>query len=439
MIRIKYIKSVLLIYKLLFIKWFGLKTNKVNQILINHAFGKTYKFPAKAHLDKLLVLKYYVKIIFFEIKVNNVSNSHKVIVDVGFASVQNRKDFIACFTGEVINEHIGLSALRSFPSFFQKLSYLILTLPLALVLFIASLFSNKKINYALLLESIVINENLIEVVENTNTVYFFCIFELESNFYAYSLINSGKKVIKVSADVPLTMWNRNIIASSLVLCCAYQLEEVKAFSSTMEIDELLFWGPEKYHEFKELYSSQVQNKNSNSIGFYSSASWVRRADGDFEASNLFEHEEAIYKVLNRLLDLDQALELTVFLHPREKRGEYAKKSLEHYGDIFKGNRFKIADVTIPSANSFNLVDLAVSVGSTLIYERLYCGFKSVFYQDENEVPIKGSTLSNIWVKNEEAFLKKMKTSLAMSTEEFFKENKIMHYCPKYEKIEGLSR
>jgi len=355
MIVMNYIKSILHIYKLVFIKFLRLKSNKRYSILINHAFIKTYKFPAVAHEDRLVLLKYYIKILLFKIEKQKPLTKDKAIVDVGFASVENRKGFIKCFTGEQIEAYIGLSALRCFPSFFHKISYFILTFPLFLILFSASLFSRERVNLTLLLEVIVVNENLVHMLEKVNDVYFFSIYEIESNFYAYSLINAGKKVFKISAEVPLSYWNKNIIASSLVLCNAYQIEEVIEFSNTIIVDEVLFWGPEKLHLYKELYKDNVLSSHSAAIGFYSSASWVRREEGDFEATNLFEHEEAICKALNLLLDLDQTLELTVFLHPREKRGDFALKSFDHYSQIFKGKKIKLADITVPSANSFNLI------------------------------------------------------------------------------------
>ena len=439
MFIISYFKSILFVYQLIFLKWFGIRTNKTNKILINHAFGKTYKFPAVAHEDRLVLLKYYIKILLLKVEKHKLLTKGKAIVDVGFASVENRKGFIKCFTGEQIGVHIGLSALRYFPSFFHKISYFILTFPLFLILFSVSLFSKKRVNLAILLEVIVVNENLVNILDKTNTVYFFSIFELESNFYAYSLIKAGVKVIKVAADVPLVYWNQNIIASTLILCNAYQFEEVKEFEATLQVNEFIFWGPEKFHEFKEFYQEAGDEPPINTVGFYSSASWVRREEGDFEAGNLFENEVAICSALNSFLEKNKEVELTIFLHPREKIGVFKEKSLVYYESIFKGRNYKVGAVNLPSVNSFELVDLAVSVGSTLMYERLYCGFKSVFFQEEDGIPIKDSSLSNIWVKNEEAFLEKMNSSLVMSTKDFFKENKINHYCPKYEKADVLSR
>lgn len=426
-----YFKNVLLVYKLLFYYIFSISKSKVNKILVNHTFGKTYRFSSKDTNDLLIVLKYYFRIILYKVSTIEKQNGKTIILDVLPNSRKIREDYVSYFYKEKTDGFLALSSLRMFNSLSLKWGYIFMTTPLAFVLFVVSLFYSDKTKYALLLESVLILSNLTYSLSSVEKVLYFSIYEIESNLFAYVLMNNGVNIVKVPSEVPLSFWNRNILSSSLVICNAYQEEEIKEYYSTIQVGELLFWGPERYQEISSLYLSKDEEPPENVIGFYSSASWVRRENGDFEPSNLFENELKICKALNKLLSLHDDIELIVFLHPREKKDGWVSKSYEYYQSVFEGKNFKIADTSLASSASFKTVNIALSVGSTLMYERLYSGFKAVFYQDEEDIPINNSSLSNIWIKDEGQFIQKMEESLRLSQVEFFKENKLSHYCPKF--------
>jgi len=419
---------------LIFGKIFKTNRNKARTIISNQIFGKTFRFPAKNSKDVFLVLKYYWHILRLEVSSGRTKVQENLILDVNSTSKKSRVDFLTFFNGENKYDFVALNELKFYSSNFTRFFFFVITFPFVGFVFLVSLVGFNKPSLALLVEDVLVLSNLLKLVRNQKVkLYYFCIYELESNLFAYFLIKRGVEVVKIPSEVPLKFWNENIITSSLVICNAYQEEELLHYSETVICNDTIFWGPERYSNYHFVYGSENEETVKNTIGFYSSASWVRRKEGHFEPGNLFENELDILKGLKKVLEVDCKIKLIVFLHPLEKKEKYLAESKKYYADKFKGFEILIADESIPSSHSFLLADVVVSVGSTLMYERLYCGFKSVFYQVKEDFPIVDSSLNNIWIQKESQFIGKVIESLGKTNEEFYRENKIENYSSKYRK------
>ena len=103
--------------------------------------------------------------------------------------------------------------------------------------------------------------------------------------------------------------------------------------------------------------------------------------------------------------------------------------LDYYKNFFGNNsKFQIIDTNINASVSFNLVDLGISFSSTIMHERLFCGFKSIFFTRNKFFPLKNSRLYQISSIEKSRFINLLESSLKINTYEFFKKNDLFDYC-----------
>jgi hypothetical protein len=88
-----------------------------------------------------------------------------------------------------------------------------------------------------------------------------------------------------------------------------------------------------------------------------------------------------------------------------------------------------------SACHLDYVDLAVSPITTLFFERIFCGFKTIMVINEKDVfPHANSALNNICLAEVTLLAAKLKVSFEQSNELFFKQNGLSDYV-----LNGISQ
>ena len=175
----------------------------------------------------------------------------------------------------------------------------------------------------------------------------------------------------------------------------------------------------------------MYNENSvtppNTIGFYSSGFWVRDKNNainhGFEAVNM---ELNVLEILKEVL-IKNNFKLIIFIHPKEKK--YDIESLnDHYSNIL-GNKinFDICNYKEDSSKLFKKIDLGVSFNSSIIHERIYCGFKSLLFKNNSDFPVKNSPFSYICAKSSQELEDLIISSLKMTTYNFFEKFNLASY------------
>ena len=95
--------------------------------------------------------------------------------------------------------------------------------------------------------------------------------------------------------------------------------------------------------------------------------------------------------------------------------------------IIRNKNIKISFDNTPSIFSFNQIDLGISIKSTLMFERIFYGYKTLFYCfKKHDFPIKNSSLNNIFI-NKKCFNETISKSLTLKTTEFFNHFDLMKY------------
>lgn len=328
-----------------------------------------------------------------------------------------------------------LNARRSLPA-----SLLFSLLHFSTFLFLQPwlLFSKRRANYQLLLKEFPELAGLLQVVQEAGVtdLYYFGIFEKDSNLATWLLRKRGVKVHKIAADIPLAFVNQIILADSLFTCLKYQEEEVAALKATIRVGKLENWIPEKAMDYVGKYDLPADYATPpNTLGFYSSGAWARKLEGHADyGDGFFEAEEILINCLrDYMADRKDQLELRIFMHPVEKRtAARLAKARAYYDAQFKGLPYRLMPAEMATPNAFHEADVAVSVYSNVSFERLFMGFKSlIFPYGMDHFPIPGSGMDRISAKTAAELFDKLDHNLALSREAYLKENLLDGYSIDY--------
>tara|TARA_B100001287_G_scaffold144355_1_gene121381 strand:+ start:11554 stop:12855 length:1302 start_codon:yes stop_codon:yes gene_type:complete len=418
--------------KLTFCKLFSIFPSKASKIIANHIFGKSFKFPEKITNNTFIVLTYYFR--FLKTKVFDFQkdiNQHNIIFDSSIESKEVRLKYLKYYTKIEDFNFVSCQELLYFKSYSFKIFYTLISIPFVLFFFVASHFSSYKSSLALFVEYPLILFNFFRLFKNgiSPQVYYFSIYQRESNFFANYMQKKGLNVIKIPSEVPIGYWNANILCDELIICNYYQYKELIHFQDSVKFNKTTFWGPENSFSYRDLYSSKVE-VTKNSIGYYSTGSWVRKKMGHIDQGIDFElHEKKLLIYLKEFLENNKQISLFIFLHPKEKSKDFYSYVVDFYKRSLGSEiNFEIVDRTVNASHSFNMVDLGIAFSSTIMHERLFCGFKSIFFTRNNFFPLKNSKLYPISSIEKSSFINLLESSLKINTYEFFKKNDLLDYC-----------
>lgn len=168
------------------------------------------------------------------------------------------------------------------------------------------------------------------------------------------------------------------------------------------------------------------------IGFYSSGYPIRIEKGiNIVGQEMYDSEVELIELLNRFLEKNTQYALKIYLHPIEKSSDTdIKKSKYYYSKFFSrvSERILFPPENVKTIEDFLGVDVALSVCSSINYERLYSGYKSLYSQTMHRVSLfSGTKLDNITIKSRGDFDRMLTEALTNSRKEFFLLHNIKEY------------
>jgi hypothetical protein len=316
---------------------------------------------------------------------------------------------------------------------------------IAFYLFVKVIFLRKpyqrKSNYALLIRQIPEIICLIRFIKKHQIKIFFDFenYQVDSNFLYLVLQKLNVIVYKVPSSGPLYMHNSIVLADCLVLSSGYQLEEVKDLKATLRFQYLLKAMPELAGTYVEDYINFESNTikaftepDLYSIGYYSHGSWLRSSDKDADNNlNLHEAESNTLNILNLFIERNPQFKLIIFTHPRERSSTILEKTKAFYKSKFPNIRFELASFELKSTQTFRKVNIAVIALSTILFERLYIGTKTLICKSGiNGFPKPDSQLQTISFNTIDELEVLIQNGLNVSIEDFYKKNKLESYLFK---------
>ena len=369
--------------------------------------------------------------------------NHIALYDNCFLEIDFTIPYIEKMEGKKIGLFIDKSKILSISGVLNKFILVLVSLfVFSIVLLPASLSVKRRINLSLLIAEIPGCISLLYFVRmhQVKELHFLSIPEIDSNFTAYMLMKNNVYVNKITAANALAFNNEIIITNTLSLSCRYQVDEVEHYKNTMFYNKIQNWIPFSALSYIDKYlNMQSTSQAYNRIGFYSSGGFIRHYIGDNNSEELLHNENILLGYLADLLSFRNDIQLIIFLHPLEKRNNnFLSASQEYYEKIFSGLTISYAPKELSTTSTFDLVEIAISTYSTVSFERLFCGFKSLFFNvNMKNFPIENSRLQNICSNTKSGLLDLITANLEISPTAFFDNNKINDYHfkdPEYFKL-----
>jgi hypothetical protein len=421
--------------KSLFMATFRFRSNKALYLSGLNLFKRSFRLSQSDYKNPFIFLTgnlRFIKQLFATgSKHVELTKNDVFIYDLNPDSTDIRKKYIHHFTGSIPANYISKELLLHEISFFEKVVMVLVYLLLIVPFFGLTLFSKNKASLSLIFREIAENSALLNSATKNKLTqcYFFSIYEKDANIAAVLLMKAGVKVIKIPSEVPFYFFNTIMVCNKLIICNAYQYDELKYYGDTIICEETEMYGPERVTDYYEIYNNGDFQIQRNTIAFYSTASWVREKEGHLDQGTaMAKNEKLLLGYLREYLSEKKDLKLVIYAHPKEKSEKYINETKNYYGKLLKGIAFEFADFKLLSSATFYKAELAVAFNSTLIHERLYFGFKTLILPlDHKGFPVANSNFNNICAYNKEELFTKMDRALAQSEVEFFRANGIENY------------
>ena len=265
--------------------------------------------------------------------------------------------------------------------------------------------------------------------KNLKLIYDFVPFEVDSNFMYLCTRALGVHTTKIPSPGPLSTHNKIMLCDTLVLSGGYHFEELSRLKARYHIGNSISWPPERAHTYYELYAKAAVKTNPLTLGFYSHGEWIRKKNGLVkDTSSLLQAEEESLRFLGRFLSEHPDFSLTIYPHPKERKSCTAEDLQSYYIAMTGCSRISIASADKGTTLRFQEVDIAITCYSTIIFERLYCGFKTLIKRiDEHAFPNAGSPLNTVCFENYEQLSALIINAASVDNTHFFQQHKLNSY------------
>lgn len=308
----------------------------------------------------------------------------------------------------LLSRHISLKQVIEFLPFAFKQAF-------------RCIFDWRRMNIALTIHELLEISAVLKYVKENEIehVYDFFPYEKDSNFMTLILRAEGIKITKNPSPGPLATHNRILIADTVTISTPYQLEELKKFADTIRVSEYLMWPPERAFTYYQRYINHVHSER-NTIGFYSHGQWIRKAQAHSDDGvTSIDGESQILSWLKQLLVELPQFKLIIFPHPRERHPENIESMKAYYRSKLGDVNYEVITDNVKTMLALEKVDIAVVLFSTVIYERLFCGYKTLIGNNTiRSFPMNMSPLNNICFQNYER-MKELILEFADKDEDYF--------------------
>jgi len=395
----------------------------------------SFQLPATAADDPWIGLREWIrnsrKIFSSQTAIKELDAKGNVAVIGGYtAQSEAIVKYIEFESGEKLNLYFGKAEWPQMPKV-NKLLYWILWSHACMPFVLKCLFSKYRANWALLIREL--NDTAVFMFwlkfYQIKRLYDFLPYELESNWISWLCFQRGIEVVKIPSSGPLATHNSILISDKIVFSSPYHFEELKVFNHSIRYKKILKWGPERAFQYINRYQREKPISHPKVLGFYSHASWVRLSQDHSDVGmNIPEAEELLLKDLSRFVTENPNYSIRVFLHPREKAKDVLNQAVTYYGQMLGKGRFHFANFEVPTTASFEEAEIALSAFSTILFERLFCGYKTMIGNyGIPSFPINGSDLNHICFGSYERMSELIVRFSLVNELEFFEQTNLVDY------------
>ena len=396
----------------------------------------SFRFPSSASSDRLIGFRSWIRVsrkLLTVIKNSTEKHEdgiHGFAVFDNFRSVKDiRLNHIRSNAAEVptclfFREELSNASEK------KRFSEALLLFFLMPILSIWCFFSSRRINIALLYDELAEATQLLRLLKiaNIKTLYFFSPFEKDANALYLLLKNEEVNITKIPSPNLLSIHHKQVLTDTLVLSSPYQQDELEFLQGSIHTKNIQHWLPEQFFSYRNVYGNCTV-PDFKTIGYYSHASWLRQQeDHALLGAGDLESEIELLQVLFLFLKKHSDFNLTIFLHPREKKHVDFSQVEKYYQKHFNGLNFVFSDYEKSSALLFNTVDIGIGAISTILFERLFVGFKTIFYPSRMKVfPVDRSVICKICALDGESLEKIILNASSLETGSYFNQTGLLKY------------
>ena len=386
------------INQLLYLLGLGRKENN-KHIGVFCLFNKpSFRLHDEQHDKIKTIFKFIKDILHVEVKKDNVRKTKDILVFDEPSAASKRKDYLNYVVyGDIEMDFIGRTQLLYFDSNLEKMLFFlvsVINLPFLILLSIKKqiIIGNLGLLHFQLIEiaNFLKHSNL-----NYQKNHLFNMYENDMNLLGYLLLKKNISFIKHPSPGPLMAHNKWIVTDELAIEIPYQKEELE-FLNFCSYQKLVDYLPENAHNYLDLYKKSI-NPPKGTIGFYSHAGWLRAKKQ--RQKTVFakpQFEEKLLNWMNLYFKDKKSSQIVIFLHPKEKHENVIQETTNYYSSRLSNLNYRISNSGEPNHNTFAEVEIAISYYSTILFERLLCGFKSFCYvKGLKGFPLKQSSLEQI--------------------------------------------
>ena len=394
--------------------------------LISHS---TFDLPASAQRDMFIGFrecKRLLGMLRVSRETMDLADSKALIFDGKVANEPLRVNYLNRLLTYESYAFVAKAQLPHLASLSTRIRGMCLLLALGLPLALFAMLHPRRHNLALVMRNAYLSLCLRQVLRSKHVecVYDFIPFANEAN--TNFLVNS-KYVghwVKIPSVGPLSSHNSHMLSDQVWVTSPYHKDEIQAFGASFKASQIVTSYPEDFDEYFDIYTKREQRSDISNIGFYSHASWIRKLEDHGESlfSDANSEETALKNLLAAVSEIDNNVQVVIFTHPRERKPEMKEKTEAYYKKLsqkhgvsielnFSGNK---------STHQFDKVDIGIGAMSTILFERLFMGYKTLFWTaDQLSFPVDGSSLSRICVTSMEQLQSELSEALVQTSNDFF--------------------
>jgi hypothetical protein len=352
--------------------------------------------------------------------VSNSEHSQTLIVGGTLKPAAEIIKYVSGNCNDPIHTYIGKDFISAPKG--MKWRILMVMLPFMIRQSIVCLYKPNRINLALATHEVFEIAWIIHFMKSNglNILMDWIPYEKDSNFMSYNAMQNNFVVTKIPSSGPLVTHNRFMLAQQVALSTPYHLDEVQKFKETIRVQRCLMWPPASAMDFADYYDDKPI-LNPKTIGFFSHASWIRKAQGHAEhGRNVARAEEIILGYLNQFIRENPDYSIIIFPHPREKKDDIVDRTIAFYKQRLGNARFEILSKDEATIANFHRASIGIGAFSSIFYDRMYCGFKVLIGNiGFSDFPMRGSSLNNVCFETYQEMTDLIQLTESLSEKAFF--------------------
>ena len=204
----------------------------------------------------------------------------------------------------------------------------------------------------------------------------------DTTFQAAYFREKGYDVNLVATPyTPLAVHNKYLIADSIKLGDPYQVSEFETYHKLGTCHHYELWPVARSYELVEHYKNRYIADTKQVLGLYTQGFWLRIQIGkasEIIGQRLADQEQELIQNMMEYLDRFPDVQLMVFPHPKERR-HFQEKGEHQFGQFASNPQVTIDFEGSSSIYDFDRVGLGITTVSSSGFERIYLGFRTVFY------------------------------------------------------------